>query len=538
MSVAVPSSVTPWISRLPLPPASTPTTVSHWSFTLSGCPSAGPKPKRSRRTCVADHAHERVALLVLAVEEAALDERELHERRVVGGHAQHARLRPARGREHLPGLHLDLRHHALDAGHGRADRRGVPAREAGGLPADLGELVLAVEALVLHHDVAQAHRVDDLERLRFGSRADREHRDHGAHAEDDAEHRQERAQRVVAQALEPRDQRLAGVDHWPGPAPAELAGRGQRALLARVPQRDHVSGREARGQHQVRDALARGRHLDRDECVAAPAVDDALAVLLEHGAARDREDAVRLVEAHDGAHLLAGLQVAGVRARERQRRLEVLDRRLPVARLGERLHAAHAGFVLLPGATLDREAGLLARLQAGPVGLEHEHLGLELRQVGHLGHLLPRPERVADGGHLAAPVPLEHQQAVVRRLDPQRAQALVRDLHLEPRLAGVDLAERPLGRGQLAARGELASGDVGAGLEQLLSSCDSMIWCRENRLSSVSLNVCARSSCSFATSRSRPSEASFLVPSACAFSILARAAVRSACPSAASRWAS
>ena len=61
------------------------------------------------------------------------------------------------------------------------------------------------------------------------------------------------------------------------------------------------------------------------------------------------------------------------------------------------------------------------------------------------------------------------------------------------------------------------------------SSCDSMIWCREKRPSSVSLKVSARSSSSFATSRSRPSERSFFVPSAFAFSIFARAAVRSAC---------
>ena len=172
---------------------------------------------------VADHADRGVGVLVRAVEEAALAQRELHEGGVVRGDAEDARLRPPARREDLPGLHLDLRHHPLDPGHGVADRLRVPGREAGRLPPDLLELVLAVEPLVLHHHVAQAHRVDDLEGLALGAGPDREHGDDRAHPEDDPEHGQERAQRVVAQALEARAERLARVDHFPA-SPPEAAG--------------------------------------------------------------------------------------------------------------------------------------------------------------------------------------------------------------------------------------------------------------------------------------------------------------------------
>ena len=115
-----------------------------------------------------------------------------------------------------------------------------------------GELVLAVEALVLHHHVAQAHRVDDLEGLALGPRADREHRDHGAHAEDDPEHREERAQRVVAQALEAR----------------RRATRGRRSP-ARLPTPDAARQRRPRASPSGR--AARSRRPRRGPCRSRPA---------------------------------------------------------------------------------------------------------------------------------------------------------------------------------------------------------------------------------------------------------------------------
>jgi hypothetical protein len=54
-----------------------------------------------------------------------------------------------------------------------------------------------------------------------------------------------------------------------------------------------------------------------------PRVDDAGAVLLENRPARDGDDALGLLEAHDPAHLLAGLHERGGGPREGERRPEL-----------------------------------------------------------------------------------------------------------------------------------------------------------------------------------------------------------------------
>src|SRR6185295_15932477 len=67
------------------------------------------------------------------------------------------------------------------------------------------------------------HRVDHRERLLLRPGADREHRDHRAHAEDDPEHGQKRPQLVRAQAVPGAAEGLAGIHQGPSP-PAAAAG--------------------------------------------------------------------------------------------------------------------------------------------------------------------------------------------------------------------------------------------------------------------------------------------------------------------------
>ena len=97
----------------------------------------------------------------------------------------------------------------------------------------------------------RAHRLERLLDPRLGARADRDHRDHRADADDDAERGQERAH-LVAQERAHRDRRGrvaagssqsstppgAAIARWPGAAPAPASRRPDEA----VAHLDHARG--------------------------------------------------------------------------------------------------------------------------------------------------------------------------------------------------------------------------------------------------------------------------------------------------------
>ena len=76
----MPATETPFhVAAAPAPGASTPTTRSQTSFTFRGSPTAGSKPKRSRRTSWPITATCCVVGLVDGVEEAPLDQLQVEE---------------------------------------------------------------------------------------------------------------------------------------------------------------------------------------------------------------------------------------------------------------------------------------------------------------------------------------------------------------------------------------------------------------------------------------------------------------------------
>ena len=145
--------------------------------------------------------------LVARVEQAPFGQRHRGHARESDADAEHSSLRLRAGREDLVGLHFDARQHHLHVRHRFGDGLAVAQRNAERFLAQLRPL-LGLDGLGAHDDVPQAEAPDRLECLLFAARADRQHGDHRADAEDHPEHRQRRPQLVPGQALQRRGECL------------------------------------------------------------------------------------------------------------------------------------------------------------------------------------------------------------------------------------------------------------------------------------------------------------------------------------------
>ena len=241
--------------------------------------------------------------------------------------------------------------------------------------------------------------------------------------------------------------------------------------------------------------------------------------------------------------LCPGFMKRGVGLRQRERRLEVLHRRLPVARSWRAARrASRVAAYSSPGPALDRRGGPRGpALRPAPSASSTNTLASSCERSGISAIFCPgqtvSPTKVVSPRQLRS----RTSEPVVGGGDAERrAGPSPRSRTLSRGLARVDLAERAVGRGELAARVELAGPPRRpSSSKSSRSSCDSMIWLPRvellvgelEGLGAVELLLRHVAVEARATSRSSP-------PSAFALSIFARAAARSACPSAASRCAS
>ena len=222
-----------------------------------------------------------------------------------------------------------------DAGHRLLDRLDVALRQPDRLLADLLQL-FGLERLRADHDVARAELVDQRERLLLGAGADRQHRDHRADAEHHAEHRQRRAQLVLAEAAERGRERVEEPPHGLTSCRRRAARcRAASSVARRIAQRDLVA-RRARPVLITTRPGGRGAELDRDglEAGRGLAIDDRLAVLVEHRLAR-HDERVLLIEHERRGHALPRLHDVAIGLVERDGDREVLHRRAVLARLRE-----------------------------------------------------------------------------------------------------------------------------------------------------------------------------------------------------------
>ena len=105
-------------------------------------------------------------------------------------------------------------------------------RQAGRELPDLLQRLIVGRLARLDDQVADAELLDERHHLLLRAGADRQHRDDRGHAEDHAEHRQERAQLVRAQVLEARCAARAGSRCRAGDAGAARVRSSRRAPLA------------------------------------------------------------------------------------------------------------------------------------------------------------------------------------------------------------------------------------------------------------------------------------------------------------------
>ena len=158
-------------------------------------------------------------------------------------------------------------------------------------------------------DVARAEPLDQRERLLLRAGADRQHRDHRADAEHHAEHRQRRAQLVLARGSRGAvDERVEQAPHRLGADVRRCRCRAAIAVRRRIAQRDLVAG----GEPGLDDDASRGRRAELDRrparspCLGSLRYTTFLPSLLTTACAR-HDERVLLIEHERAAHALAGL---------------------------------------------------------------------------------------------------------------------------------------------------------------------------------------------------------------------------------------
>ena len=206
--------------------------------------------------------------------------------------------------------------------------------------------------------------------------------------------------------------------------------------------------------------------LDRRKAATLQTVGDPLAVLLEDCPAGNRNDAGDVLQHDPRPDVLARLHRRRVHPLQREDRLEVLDGRSPLPRLGDHVHTGDLGPVLGARPPLDRHLRSPSDLEPTGVGFEHVHLHLQRREIGDFRDLLAGPDGLPNIQRLAAPVALQHQKPVVWSQDPQGAEPSLRLTDQDVRLAALDLIQRQLGRSEPGARRELPFGGFGSLLEK------------------------------------------------------------------------
>ena len=182
------------------------------------------------------------------------------EPQVSRGDAEHGGLRRRGRRAHLPGFDLDLGRDLRHAGNRGGDGFEIALRQTDRGLANLFEL-LAVVGAGAHQDVVHPEPLDHRQGFSLGAGSDREHRDHRAHAEHDAEHGEGRAHLVRRQVRERDDERVARLHPPPMKAASALRKPAGVGVAAGLGERDPAAGVETGSDHG--EAASERAHLDR-----------------------------------------------------------------------------------------------------------------------------------------------------------------------------------------------------------------------------------------------------------------------------------
>ena len=164
--------------------------------------------EQRRLRAFAEHRHRRGALVLAFVEEAPRREPQVADRNVGRRDAVHRRHIALRLRQHLRRLEALARRRRAHPFHRRADDAVVLERQPWRRAPHLSERLRIGRLARLDDDVAHAELLDERHHLLLRAGANRQHRDDGRDAEDHAEHRQQRAQLVDAEVVEPELQIL------------------------------------------------------------------------------------------------------------------------------------------------------------------------------------------------------------------------------------------------------------------------------------------------------------------------------------------